>query len=77
MIRLRMKLLFLAIPIFAIAAFSADPNSSPAPADSAAPKLEHFDPTLPDMNLDPCTDFYKYSCSKWISSNPIPADQVA
>jgi putative endopeptidase len=77
MIRLRMKVVLLAIPILAIAAFSADPNSSPTPADSAAPKLEHFDPTLSDRNLDPCTDFYKYSCSKWISANPIPADQVA
>ena len=23
-----------------------------------------------------CNDFYKYSCNKWLSANPIPADQV-
>ncbi len=41
-----------------------------------APKLEHFDPNLVDKQLSPCDDFYKYSCSKWIAANPIPADQV-
>jgi len=45
-------------------------------ADAKAPKLEHFDPDLVDKTLDPCNDFYKYSCSKWISANPIPPDQV-
>ncbi len=39
-------------------------------------KLEHFDPSLVDKTLDPCNDFYKYSCSKWLAANPIPADQV-
>jgi putative endopeptidase len=39
-------------------------------------KLEHFDPNLEDKALDPCHDFYKYSCSKWLSANPIPPDQV-
>jgi endothelin-converting enzyme/putative endopeptidase len=41
-----------------------------------APKLQHFDPKLTDATLDPCQDFYKYSCQKWFSANPIPADQV-
>jgi len=39
-------------------------------------KLEHFDPDSVDKTLDPCHDFYKYSCNKWLSANPIPADQV-
>ena len=48
-----------------------------SPADAAKePKLEHFDPNLVDKTLDPCNDFYKYSCSKWLTANPIPADQV-
>ena len=41
-----------------------------------APKLEHFDPAMVDKTLNPCDDFYKYSCSKWIAANPIPPDQV-
>jgi len=48
-----------------------------APADEAKePKLERFDPNLVDKTLDPCDDFYKYSCSKWLTANPIPPDQV-
>jgi predicted metalloendopeptidase len=48
-----------------------------SPADAAKePKLEHFDPNLVDKTLDPCNDFYKYSCSKWLTENPIPPDQV-
>src|SRR5215467_4792180 len=43
---------------------------------TSVPKLEHFDADLVDKTLDPCNDFYKYSCNKWLSANPIPADQV-
>src|SRR5689334_21894090 len=51
--------------------------SGGAAADEGkAPKLEHFDPSLVDKSLDPCNDFYKYACNKWIGNNPIPADQV-
>jgi putative endopeptidase len=47
-----------------------------APADSKDAKLEHFDPDLADKSLDPCNSFYKYSCNKWLTANPIPPDQV-
>jgi putative endopeptidase len=56
---------------------SARPASASSGADQTnEPKLEHFDPTLVDRTLDPCDDFYKYSCNKWVTANPIPADQV-
>ena len=45
-------------------------------AQDAGPQLQHFDPDLVDKSLDPCNDFYKYACSKWLTSNPIPADQA-
>jgi putative endopeptidase len=52
-------------------------SSSGSPADDAkAPKLEHFDPELVDKTLDPCNDFYKYACNKWLTANSIPPDQV-
>jgi len=72
--------MFLALPL-ALLGQNATFNSAAgttAAADEAkdAPKLEHFDPTLVDKALNPCDDFYKYACNKWIAANPIPADQV-
>src|ERR1700722_7253080 len=62
------------------AALLAQSSSSPAAAQAAdqakSIKLDHFDPSLTDKTLDPCDDFYKYSCNKWIAANPIPSDQV-
>ena len=28
-----------------------------------------------DRTVDPCVDFFKYSCGSWIKNNPIPPDQ--
>jgi len=51
-------------------------SASSAADETNVPKLEHFDANLVDKTLDPCNDFYKYSCNKWLTANPIPADQV-
>lgn len=78
--RLAFHLLLLTLPLALLAQKPGLTAHSPAaagPADEAsAPKLEHFDPNMVDKALSPCDDFYKYSCSKWTSTNPIPADQV-
>jgi predicted metalloendopeptidase len=47
-----------------------------SPDSTETPKLQHFDPQQADKSLDPCQDFYKFSCQKWLNANPIPADQV-
>src|SRR3981081_2199089 len=41
---------------------------------SSAPVLDlsHMHKTI-----DPCVDFYTYSCGSWIKKNPIPPDQAS
>ena len=78
--RFILRLLFLILPLAALGQnatvnFTSATGGSTAQAKST-PKLEHFDPTLIDKELNPCDDFYKYSCNKWLTANPIPPDQV-
>jgi putative endopeptidase len=39
------------------------------------PYSPSLDLTNMDRSVDPCDDFYKFSCGGWQKSNPIPADQ--
>ncbi|HEY1939002.1 MAG TPA: M13 family metallopeptidase [Candidatus Angelobacter sp.] len=41
------------------------------------PKLEHMSADQVNPQIDPCADFYQYSCSKFFAANPIPPDQAA
>jgi len=54
---------------------TASPGHPGPPA--ALPRIAHFSPDIADTALDPCIDFYKYSCSKWHAANPIPPDEAA
>ncbi|MGA3262797.1 MAG: M13 family metallopeptidase [Terracidiphilus sp.] len=47
-------------------------SASPAPA----PELRVFDPTLIDTTVDPCENFYRFSCNGWFKRNSLPADQA-
>ncbi|HEY4660695.1 MAG TPA: M13 family metallopeptidase, partial [Terriglobales bacterium] len=65
------------ILILTFCCFSLCSFSQTAPAsEQQAPSLDHFDAKSVDSSVDPCTDFYKYSCNKWIEKNPVPADEV-
>ncbi len=40
------------------------------------PYTPSLDVTAMDKSVDPCTDFYSYSCGGWQKHNPIPPDQA-
>jgi putative endopeptidase len=68
----------LAVVTFCIStAFAQSAPSSPKNPPKKLPKLEHFSADIVDNSLDPCDDFYKYACTKWLTANPMPADEVA
>ncbi|MEO8724932.1 MAG: M13 family metallopeptidase [Acidobacteriaceae bacterium] len=61
------------------------PGAPPVEAPGAAqPRVEPALPYTPsldvhsmDRGIDPCNDFYEYSCAGWKKNNPIPADQTS
>ncbi len=49
-----------------------------AVAQSSSEKHEPaLDVTSMDRSVDPCVDFFAYSCGGWIKNNPIPPDQTS
>jgi putative endopeptidase len=51
---------------------ASDSQATPSPSE-----LRVFDPTLIDASIDPCENFYRYSCNVWFKKNPLPPDQTS
>jgi putative endopeptidase len=52
----------------------------PAPSVQPLQQMPYspsLDLTSMDRSVDPCADFYKFTCGGWMKSNPIPADQAS
>src|SRR5579859_3544834 len=62
------KLLLVTVFLFAYAFANAQ---QPA----AAKTQPALDVNAMDRSIDPCVDFFAYSCGGWIKRNPIPPDQ--
>jgi len=58
---------------------SAITSGANAAADTSTPKepkpIQSFDLNAIDKTVDPCADFYQYSCGNWRKNNPIPSDE--
>jgi endothelin-converting enzyme/putative endopeptidase len=60
-----------------IAAAPAFCQSGTAAPVAATPELRVFDSSLIDTSIDPCENFYHFSCNGWLKQNPLPADQTS
>jgi len=69
---LKRSMRFLALPFVLIAeiSFAQQPLAS-------LPYTPSLDLHAMDRSVQPCQNFYMYSCGTWIKDNPIPADQAS
>jgi putative endopeptidase len=59
------------------AAMGQASNTQGVAAAPKLPQLRVFDPSLIDATIDPCENFYQFSCKKWFDRNPLPGDQTS
>jgi len=70
------------LPLFALALSTTLvlAQSALPPAERPLAELPYtpsLEPSFMDRSVDPCVDFYAYSCNGWIRQNPIPPDQAS
>ena len=63
--------------LLALAALSAAAQNAPNGAAPSPSELKVFDPSLIDTSIDPCENFYRFSCNGWFRKNPLPPDQTS
>ncbi|MGA8150612.1 MAG: M13 family metallopeptidase [Terriglobales bacterium] len=66
--------LMLIVIVMPLAAAQEPPQPSPA---AGLPYTPSLDVNSMDPSIEPCVDFYQYSCGGWKKKNPIPPDQTS
>ncbi|HYL91915.1 MAG TPA: M13 family metallopeptidase, partial [Alphaproteobacteria bacterium] len=67
---------FASFTIFLLACSLMLAQGPTAQPGNELPKLQHLSADQVNPKIDPCTDFYQYTCSKFFAANPIPADRA-
>ncbi len=73
-------LICLLLPAATLAQQSSTQTAPPPTTMHVEPTMAYtpsLDVTAMDRSVDPCIDFYKYSCGGWEKNNPIPPDQTS
>jgi putative endopeptidase len=50
-------------------------TEAPSAPSSIPQEIPNFDVSAMDKSVDPCVNFYQYSCGTWMKNNPIPPDK--
>lgn len=66
--------IFFAALILCAPAMLAQSDAKPL---TALPYTPSLDVGAMDKTVNPCEDFFRYTCGNWIRKNPIPADQAS
>ena len=71
-----MKIAPLLLCVFLLCGVTAFAQSAPG-NPTALPYSPSLNLDSMDRSVDPCVDFYHYSCGGWQKKNPIPSDQTS
>src|SRR5215469_13968451 len=71
-----MRMLRFLAAIFLLSGLAAAQTGS-AKSSEEPRQIPSFDASALDRTVDPCVNFYQFSCGNWLKNNPIPPDQPA